>query len=751
MTTALRGRLAGGSAPTWGHRRLAGEKPWHALWAMMVGFFMILVDATIVAVANPSIMEKLDAGYDAVIWVTSAYLLGFAVPLLLAGRLGDRYGPKNLYLLGLAVFTAASLWCGLSDTIGMLIAARVLQGVGAALLTPQTLSTITRIFPAERRGVAMSVWGATAGVATLVGPLAGGVLVDGLGWQWIFFVNVPVGIIGLGLAFWLVPDLPTEKHGFDLLGVLLSGFGMFMIVFALQEGQSHNWAPWIWGTLAGGVGFMAAFIFWQQANRNDPLIPLGIFRDRDFSLSNLGVATIGFVVTAMILPVMFYAQAVCGLSPTRSALLTAPMAVATGVLAPWVGKIVDRSHPRPIIGFGFSVLAIALTWLSVEMTPTTPIWRIVLPLTATGVGMAFIWSPLAATATRNLPPQLAGAGSGVYNATRQVGSVLGSASMAAFMTTRISAEMPPMASNGPSGEGSVTQLPGFLHEPFAAAMSQSLLLPAFIALFGVVAALFLLGFARPARPAATAPDERDEHWDDDEYVDDDYVEFTVLHDEPQPLVPATPLAPVEPASLFEPDDEGDTEPMVARHDLLLTPPAETWHDEPVESWQRGHLPPDWQGDLLDDDRLEPVAAPPSPPAEPVDAPGYPRESERSLFDFLADVPPPNPSVEPIGFAHNGFHVDEEQRFQPFSRFDERQEQQPPSETHKPDILSPDYPLDFGSHAHHESPDEADFERPSRHELTDEEPEDYPFRSNGRHSRVESDDAPSYGRHSRPGD
>ena len=197
---------------------------------------------------------------------------------------------------------------------------------------------------------------------------------------------MPIGIIGLGLAFWLVPQLPTKKHGFDLLGVLLSGVGMFMIVFALQEGQSHDWAPWVWGTLAGGVGFMAAFVFWQQANRDEPLIPLGIFRDRDFSLSSLGVATIGFVVTAMILPVMFYAQAVCGLSPTRAALLTAPMAVATGVLAPWVGRIVDRSHPRPIIGFGFSMLAISLTWLSIEMTPTTPIWRIVLPLTAIGVG-----------------------------------------------------------------------------------------------------------------------------------------------------------------------------------------------------------------------------------------------------------------------------------------------------------------------------------------------------------------------------
>ena len=194
----------------------ATSDPWHALWALLVGFFMILVDATIVSVANPAIMDHLDADFDAVIWVTSAYLLAYAVPLLLAGRLGDRFGPKNLYLVGLGVFTAASLWCGLSGSIETLIAARVVQGLGAALLTPQTLSTITRIFPPERRGVAMSVWGATAGVATLVGPLAGGVLVDGLGWQWIFIVNVPIGVIGIGLAHYLVPVLPTEKHGFDV-------------------------------------------------------------------------------------------------------------------------------------------------------------------------------------------------------------------------------------------------------------------------------------------------------------------------------------------------------------------------------------------------------------------------------------------------------------------------------------------------------------------------------------------------------
>ncbi|MGB3486097.1 MAG: MFS transporter [Mycobacterium sp.] len=521
---------------------------------MLVGFFMILVDSTIVAVANPSIMDSLQTGYDAVIWVTSAYLLAYAVPLLIAGRLGDRFGPKNLYVIGLAVFTVASLWCGFSESIEMLIAARVLQGIGAALLTPQTLSTITRIFPPERRGVAMSVWGATAGVATLVGPLAGGVLVDSLGWQWIFFVNVPIGVIGISLAVWLIPVLPTEKHRFDVLGVLLSGIGMFLIVFGLQEGQSNDWVWWIWALIAAGIAALVAFVYWQAVNPNEPLIPLRIFRDRNFSLANAGAAVIGFVITAFIVPVMFYAQAVCGLSPTRAALLTAPMAVTTGVLAPFVGRIVDRSHPRPVVGFGFSMLAISLTWLSIEMTPTTPIWRLVLPLMGLGVATAFVFAPLAATATRNLAPDVAGAASGVYNATRQVGSVLGSAAIAAFMTAQISAEIPGSAPNR-APEGAVTELPTFLLEPFASALSQSLLLPAFVALFGIIAALFLLGTrsrravpARRAVPVVLPPDARteviaaigddhDAHGDDsfgdgaygdddfdDDFADDEYLE-----------------------------------------------------------------------------------------------------------------------------------------------------------------------------------------------------------------------------------
>ncbi|WP_216639752.1 MFS transporter [Mycobacterium sp. 1164966.3] len=508
---ALGGR-AGLSHPT---------NPWNTLWAMMIGFFMIMVDSTIVAIANPTIMADLHAGYASVVWVTSAYLLGYAVVLLVAGRLGDRFGPKNLYLIGLAVFTAASLWCGLSGSAAMLIAARVVQGVGAGVLTPQTLSTITRIFPAERRGVAASLWGATAGVASLVGPLAGGLLVDGLGWQWIFFVNVPIGIVGMALAVWLVPVLPVQAHQLDLIGVALSGLGMFLIVFGLQQGQAAGWDPGIWAVIVAGVGFMVAFVYWQAMHTGEPLIPLRIFADRDFSLCSVGVAIVAFATTAMMLPVAFYAQAVCGLSPTRSALLIAPMAIANGVLAPLAGRIVDRSHPLPVLGFGFSALAISLTWLSTEMTPGTPIWRLLVPFVGIGVGMAFVWSPLTATATRNLPPQLAGASSGVYNAVRQLGAVLGSAGMAGFMTSRISAEMPARASA--AGRRGL-QLPEFLREPFSAAMSQSVLLPAFIGLLGVVAALFLVDFRR-----AREPDEVDwEYGEDDD--DDPYVEYLLLRE-----------------------------------------------------------------------------------------------------------------------------------------------------------------------------------------------------------------------------
>ncbi|MEB3021029.1 MFS transporter [[Mycobacterium] crassicus] len=617
---------------------------------MMLGFFVILVDSTIVAVANPSIMVALGVGYDTVIWVTSAYLLAYAVPLLVAGRLGDRFGPKNLYLIGLAVFTGASLWCGLAGGIAMLITARAVQGIGAALLTPQTLAVITRTFPADRRGMAMSVWGATAGVATLIGPLAGGVLVDRLGWEWIFFVNVPIGVVGLVMAVVLIPDLPVHRHRFDLIGMVLSGIGMFLLVFALQEGESQGWALWIWALIVGGVGCMAVFLYWQAVTAGEPLVPLHIFRDLDFGLSNIGVAVIGFAATGMVLPVMFYAQAVCGMSPTRSALLTAPMAIASGVLAPVVGKIVDRAHPRSMVGFGFSVLAIALTWLSIEMTPTTPIWRLVLPFAAVGVGMAFIWSPLAATATRNLPPHLAGAGSGVYNATRQVGAVLGSAGMAAFMTSRISADMPAMPGGTGPGSGHVAaglQLPEFLHEPFAVAMSESTLLPAFIALFGVAAALFMVGFViAPARRTAGPVGDLD---DVDEFDDPDELDELDDLDDPRPAV-----ARVERVSLPSRFAALDA-PHGADRPTELIPITDPWARE-VPPERRREIGRELRRPVRREDAVTEPLAVAIPPAVPAPAPARAPVSR--------PIPKPVPPPKPVPLTRNGFHVDGGHHFRP---------------------------------------------------------------------------------------
>jgi EmrB/QacA subfamily drug resistance transporter len=496
-------------------------RPRGALWAMLLGYFMTLIDWTAVSVANPSLMAALHTDYEAVIWVTSAYLLGFAVPLLVAGRLGDRFGPKNLYLIGLAIFTAASFWCGISGSIEVLVVARVVQGLGAALLTPQILAMITRIFPPERRGVPTSVRGAAVGVATLAGPLVGGVLIDELNWQWIFFINVPIGIIAFGLGVWLMPVLPTNRHRFDVIGVLLSGAALFLIVFALQEVRSPDRSSWIWAMFAAGLAMIAAFVYWQSVNRGEPLIPLRLFSDRNFLVSSLGVAVIAFVWTAMVLPVMFFAQTACGLPATRAGLLTAPMAVATVVLAPLVGRIVDRAHPRRVIGAGFGVLAISLVWLSIEMTTATPIWRLLLPFTGAGVGMAFLGAPLAATAIRNLPPESAGAGAGVFTATRQVGSVLGSASMAVLMGWLVIRQLPPIVTGeivGVGGDGrEIVPLPEF-REEFATAMSQSILLPAAGALLGVVAALFLVRFPRP-QGVSTPTSAADTSADDEKSAD----------------------------------------------------------------------------------------------------------------------------------------------------------------------------------------------------------------------------------------
>ncbi|GAB3394070.1 MFS transporter [Humibacter soli] len=473
-------------------------RPWPALWALVIGFFMILVDTTIVSVANPKILEGLNTDINSVIWVTSAYLLAYAVPLLVTGRLGDRFGPKNIYLIGLVLFTGASLWCGLSGSIELLITARVVQGIGAALMTPQTMAVITRTFPPNRRGAAMALWGATSGVAMLVGPLLGGVLVDGLGWQWIFFINVPVGVIGFIAAAILVPKLPTHQHSFDILGVILSAVGLFLVVFGIQEGEKYDWGTitgpiTVWGLIITGIVVLAGFVAWQAFNKGEPLMPLKLFRDRNFSLANLAISTVGFTVTSMTLPLIFFAQLVLGFTPTQSALLMVPMAVVVIPLAPVVGRLADRVHPRYLSFTGLFLMAVGLLWYSAWMNPDVDLWpRLLIPSLVLGVANAFIWAPLSVTATHNLPPAQAGAGAGVYNTVRQIGSVLGSAAIAALIQARLTANGLHSSSSG--AEFSGAKLPTFVQQPFTDAMAQSMLMPAIVALAGAIVVLF---FVRP--------------------------------------------------------------------------------------------------------------------------------------------------------------------------------------------------------------------------------------------------------------
>jgi EmrB/QacA subfamily drug resistance transporter len=474
-------------------------RPWPALWALVLGFFMIMVDTTIVFVATPAVMIGLRTDINSVVWVTSAYLLAYAVPLLITGRLGDRFGPKNLYLAGLVVFTLASAWSGFAGDITMLIIARAVQGLGASLMTPQTMAVITRIFPPDRRGAAMGLWGAVAGVASLVGPILGGVLVDSLGWEWIFFINVPIGVVAFVIAVKYVPVLQTHPHRFDIIGVVLSAIGLFCLVFGIQEGQTYNWGTIVgpisvWGLIITGVVVLTAFAVWQAVNKKgEPLLPLKLFRDWNFSLANFGITAVGFAITSLSLPIMLYVQIVRGLTPTEAALLLVPMAVINGALSPVIGKLTDYVHPRYVAAPSMLCLGGGLYWLSTMMTPDVPIWHLLFPIAMLGLANAGMWSPLSTTATRNLPPWLAGAGSGVYNTTRQIGSVLGSAGIAVLMQARISAELPGVSEAQTGGQGA---LPSVLHAGFSAAMGQSLLLPAAVIAVGAVACLF---FARPTR------------------------------------------------------------------------------------------------------------------------------------------------------------------------------------------------------------------------------------------------------------
>ncbi|MFG2005768.1 DHA2 family efflux MFS transporter permease subunit [Spirillospora sp. NPDC048911] len=528
--------------------------PWAILLTLSLGFFMTLLDLTIVNIAIPNMIDKLPATLDQVLWVNNSYILVLAVLLITAGRLGDLWGKKNLFIAGVTLFTLASLACGISQDPAQLIAARAVQGLGAAMLMPQTMSIIIDTFPAERRGAALGVWGAVAGVSTIAGPTLGGLLVSSLDWRWIFFVNLPIGILVLTMA---VPILPanarTVRHRFDVVGVVLASAALFCLTFALTEGQKYDWNGWIWGLFGAAAVLLAVFLLHQRGKQDsEPLVPFALFKDRNFSILNFVGATVSVGMVGMFLPMTIYLQSVEGFSALEAGLVMAPSSVVSMFLAPVAGRLSDKIGGKFILMGGLTLYAIGTFWILSIADVGTSWTSFMAPFIVCGIGVGGVFAPMATEATRNVPRHLAGAASGVNNTIRQVGSVLGSAAVGAVLQNQLatalkdqaaerSAALPPGARDGfvdgfaqaakgglevgAGQHGAAQQLPpgtppGLAHQlqqlgdavfkhGFVDAMRPTMLLPVVVILLGAAACF---GVKRYRAPAASPSDQASERY-----------------------------------------------------------------------------------------------------------------------------------------------------------------------------------------------------------------------------------------------
>ena len=400
---------------------------------------MTLLDVTIVNVAIPQLVDSLGASVDEALWVINAYVLVLGVGLITAGRLGDIYGPRNVFLAGTALFTLASIACGLSDTPEALIAARAVQGVGAALLTPQPLAIVLPLFPPERRGSAFAINGVVAGVAAVAGPTLGGLIVTHWDWRGIFFVNVPVGILSIALTLWIVPDLrPGRIHRLDISGVLVATVALTAITFALIEGQRYDWDWRIWALLAGGAILLVVFVWMQRRKQDDePLIPFALFRDRNYSVILAVAAAVHVGMAGLFLPFTIYLQSVLGLTALQAGLVYVPFSLTSMFMSPVSGRLTDRIGGKYILMTGLTLFAIGMLLLVVIAGVDTSRWTFVPGMILGGLGTACIFVPMITMAMGRVPPPLAGAASGLLNTTRQLGGAIGGALVGAVLQNRL--------------------------------------------------------------------------------------------------------------------------------------------------------------------------------------------------------------------------------------------------------------------------------------------------------------------------
>ncbi|MGE5136320.1 MAG: DHA2 family efflux MFS transporter permease subunit [Gemmatimonadota bacterium] len=499
--------------------------PWAVLLTVSLGFFMVLLDLTIVNIAIPNMIARLHASLDDILWVINAYALVLAVLLITAGRLGDLIGQRRMFVAGITVFTLASAACGLAPSPAWLIGFRAAQGVGAAMLMPQTLAILTTVFPPERRGAAFGVWGAVAGVATIAGPTLGGLLVTAFDWRYIFYINVPVGAVVLILAGVLIPPLRSgRQHRLDVPGVILASLALLAICYGLVEGQRYNW-----GTITGflsiplvigvGVLLLAIFLLVQARTQNaEPLVPFALFRNRNFSLMNWVSATVAIGMMGIFLPFTIYLQSVLGFSALKAGLTMAPASLISMFVAPVAGRLTDRIGGKYILMTGLTAFGGGMGWMALIARTNSAWYDFLVPLLVAGFGMGCTFAPMTTVAMRDIKPAIAGAASGMLNTTRQVGAVIGTAAVGALLQNRLassltsqaatrSASLPPRVRSGlvsgfqqsahsgavGSGQGGSVKLPPGLPAELAAKIGQ------------IAHAIFTNGYVQAMRPTMAMP------------------------------------------------------------------------------------------------------------------------------------------------------------------------------------------------------------------------------------------------------
>jgi EmrB/QacA subfamily drug resistance transporter len=407
------------------------------LWTFAItslALFMVTLDNLVVTTALPVIRKDLHATLQGLEWTVNAYTLTFAVLLLTGAALGDRFGRRLLFTIGIGLFTAASAGAALAPSIGALDAARAIQGVGGAIVTPLTLTLLSAAVPAERRGLALGAWGGIGGLAVAIGPLVGGAVVSGLSWQWIFWLNVPLGLVLMPLAWRNLTESRGPSRRLDLPGLGLASAGLFGIVWGLVRGNPLGWgSAEVVASLAAGAIVVALFVLWELRTAT-PMLPMRFFRNRTFALTNVSSLFMFFGMFGSIFLLAQFFQTVQGYSPLQAGLRILPWTAMPIFVAPIAGALSDRIGGHRLMGVGLALQAIGLGWIAAISSPTMPYSEIVAPFFISGIGMALFFAPVANVVLGAVRPEEEGQASGANNAIRELGGVFGVAVLASVFS-----------------------------------------------------------------------------------------------------------------------------------------------------------------------------------------------------------------------------------------------------------------------------------------------------------------------------